>query len=176
MAKGNTNSLWQNLIEQKWFQGLLVGLTLLLGFLIFRKIKTDSKKKGSNKQIDEVAQALINSGTYYQDPTASAVQLKIYAETLSKAFWSFQNYGWGTVVFWRWDEDEELAIRTLNYLSTPTEATLVCDLYADYNSQYETTTLTSKDQKGLSLKKDCEKFLSDSEFSRIKSVVRNSLI
>lgn len=153
-----------------------VVLILVMLFMWFRKVKEDQKKKQNRTDNAQDAATLQQSNPSLSQGSAvqRVLELKAMAEQISKAFWSFQTFAWGTVVTWRVTEDEEAAIQAINQAAGGVEAAMLSDYYAQYNDQYPTATIFTG-KKGLSLLADCKKFLNNSEFNRIRSEIRNSL-
>lgn len=170
----NRQSLWSNLIQRRWFQVFIVAILSLGVFFIIRKIRQDKKKRGITGDNQKDLGVLCQVDGMCGDAGLNRVlELQEIAATMSKAFWNFRTHAWGTIVLWRVDEDEDLFIQEANRIATATEASLVSDYYREYNSRFDTSTLLTP-QKGLSLKADAIKFLSNSELSRIPQFVQNT--
>lgn len=178
MASRNNNQswFWRMWSESKVFQALVFLIPAAIIFFYVRKVKEDKRKINKKRDVRALADQLMQSNpTLSQDEAdARAVELMVLAEQISKAFWSFQTFAWGSIVTWRLGEDEDAAISAINQCADSTEVAALCDEYYKYNDQYSTATITSG-KKGLSLLADCKSFLNSSEWNRIHSFIRNSL-
>jgi hypothetical protein len=176
-SRNNSDSwFWRMWSESKIFQVLVFVVPALIIFLFVRKVKDDKEKKEQKRDIRLLAQQLMAADPSLNENEAiqRGLQLKDIAERISKAFWSFSTSLWGSVVTWRLDEDEEMAIEALNQCVNGMEAAAVSDFYKEYNRSFGNNTIFTG-FKGESLLADCKKFLNSSEWNRVHSFIRNSL-
>lgn len=160
----------------KKYKKYYVWAFLIVVFYLAIKKAFSKKKKDDpySNNVDYDASRLQDNSLDENQKRERILQLRQYAEDLSHAFWNFRVYAWGTIVYWRITEDEDWAIRILNSLNDSTEANFVSEYYRQYNTQWDTGTLTTP-QKGMSLKQDVFKFLSASQIARIPRDIYNSL-
>lgn len=122
------------------------GLLAFVGFQIFRAAKAGTQ---IGAQVAQNTQVITQTGI----SAAEMTLVRAVANGCHDAIW---NSSQGT-----WVEDEDIFIAQLNKLTTARQAEAVSLVYATIN--------------GKSIAADMRKYLSNSEQSQIKAIIRNSL-